>query len=205
MNARRVFIATGIGGAVFPVISGSTSRSALTPRLNDFPNPSLVTHRGERIRFYDDVVKGNKVLLLNMMYAGCSNICPPNTANLLQVQQLLGERMGRDIFFYSLTLQPDIDRPPELEAYARRHGIAPGWTLLTGARRDMDDIRRKLGFVDPDPAVDADLAQHTGMVRIGNQALDRWSMMPSLVPPARLARTLADLALHQEDAAAGAR
>ena len=194
MNARRVFIATGIGGAVFPAISGSTYRAQASAGDNDFPNPLLMTHEGSRIRFYDDVVKRNKVLLLNMMYAGCSNICPPNTANLLQVQRLLGERMGRDIFFFSLTLQPDIDRPPDLRAYARRYGIGPGWTFLTGARQDMESIRRKLGFSDPDPAVDADLAQHTGMVRIGNAALDRWSMMPSLMPPARLARSILDLA-----------
>ena len=194
MNARRVFIATGIGGAVFPAISGSASRAAASARVNDFPNPLLLTHEGKRVRFYDDVVKGNKVLLLNMMYASCSNICPPNTANLLQVQKLLGDRMGRDIFFFSLTLQPEIDRPPDLKAYARRYGVMPGWTFLTGARQDMDDVRRKLGFFDPNPVVDADLTQHAGMVRIGNQALDRWSMMPSLMAPSRLARSITDLA-----------
>ena len=185
MNARRIFIAAGIGGAVFPAVSGAAA--------DGFPNPLLETHTGERVRFHDDVIKGNRVLLLNMMYAACGNICPPNTANLLQVQQLLGERMGRDIFFYSLTLQPELDRPADLRAYVRRYRIGTGWSFLTGVPRDMDAVRRKLGFYDPDPAVDADLAQHAGMVRIGNHALDRWSMMPVLMPPARLARTLASL------------
>lgn len=185
MNARRAFIATGIGGVVLPAVAGSPAGA--------FPNPVLHTQAGMQVRFHD-VLKGRKTLLFNMMYAGCRNICPPNTANLLQVQRLLGERMGRDVFFYSLTLQPDIDRPPDLQAYARRYGIGPGWTFLTGARRDIDAVRRKLGFFDPDPAVDADLAQHTGMVRIGNPALDRWSMMPSLLAPARLARSILELA-----------
>ncbi|MGJ9418107.1 SCO family protein [Massilia sp. CMS3.1] len=194
MNARRGFIAAGIGGAVLPAISGSSARAAAGARVDDFPNPLLLTHEGQRVRFYDDVVKGNKALLFNMMYASCRNICPPNTANLLQMHRLLGDRMGKDIHFYSLTLQPEIDRPRDLQAYVRRFRIGAGWTFLTGTRRDIDEIRRKLGFFDPDPAVDADLAQHGGMVRIGNQALDRWSMMPSLMPPARLARTVADLA-----------
>lgn len=194
MHARRGFIAAGIGGAVLPAISGSSARRADPEQVNGFPNPPLLTQSGKRIRFYDDVIRGNKVLLVNMMYASCGNICPPNTANLMQVQQLLGDRMGRDVFFYSLTLQPGIDRSPDLQAYARRYGITAGWTFLTGAARDMDAVRRKLGFYDPDPAVDADLAQHAGMVRIGNEAIDRWSMMPALMPPARLARTLADLA-----------
>lgn len=186
MNARRAFIATGIGGLVLPAAAGTPAGT--------FPNPVLQTQAGTRLRFRDDVVKGRKTLLFNMMYAGCRNICPPNTANLRQVQQLLGERMGRDVFFYSLTLQPDLDRPADLQAYASRYGIGPGWTFLTGARRDVDAVRRTLGFVDPDPAVDADLAQHTGMVRIGNPALDRWSMMPSLLAPARLARAIVELA-----------
>ena len=102
--------------------------------------------------------------------------------------------MGRDVFFYSLTLQPDFDRPPDLQAYARRYGVGPGWTFLTGTRGDIEAIRRKLGFFDTDPQVDADLKQHTGMVRIGNQALDRWSMMPSQLQPLRLARSIGELA-----------
>jgi protein SCO1/2 len=163
-------------------------------RAGDFPNPLLDTHTGRRVRFHDDLVRGNKVVLFNMMYASCSNVCPPNTANLLEVQRLLGGRVGRDIFFCSLTLQPDHDRPPDLLAYARRYGVGPGWTFLTGRRADIDAIRRKLGFFDPDPKVDTDLMQHTAMVRIGNAALDRWSMMPALLPPARLARSIAELA-----------
>lgn len=66
--------------------------------------------------------------------------------------------------------------------------------MLTGKRADIEAIRRKLGFFDPDPEVDAKLAQHTGMVRMGNAARDRWSMMPSLLPAARLARSIAQLA-----------
>jgi len=195
MNAKRMLLKTTMAGALLPIAAGTQARPTRNgPAASAFPNAALQTHQGKTIHFYDDAVRGNRVVVFNMMYTGCVNICPPNTANLMQVQRLLGERMGRDVFFYSLTLQPEIDRPPALQAYARRYGLAPGWTLLTGERRDIDAIRRKLGFFDPDPAVDADLAQHTGMVRIGNEALDRWSMMPSLLSPAKLARSIAELA-----------
>ena len=185
MHARRLLIAAAAAWPAPP---------AAAARPGDFPNPLLETHTGKRFRFHDDIVKGNKAVLFNMMYAGCRNICPPNTASLREVHQLLGERMGRDVFFYSLTLQPDLDRPPDLQAYARRYGVGPGWTFLTGRRKDIDAIRRKLGFFDPDPEVDANPMQHTGMVRIGNAARDRWSMMPALLPPARLAKSIAELA-----------
>ena len=194
MTARRIFIATAVAGAAAPVLPAGASALTRAARADDFPNPLLETHTGKRLRFYDDLVKGNKVVLFNMMYASCRNICPPNTASLLQVQKLLGDRMGRDIFFHSLTLQPDVDRPPDLLAYVRRYGVGPGWTFLTGRRQDIGAIRRKLGFFDPDPNVDADLMQHTGMVRIGNHARDRWMMMPSQLTAAQLARSIVELA-----------
>jgi protein SCO1/2 len=195
MNAKRMLLKTTVAGAMLPLAAGADPRPKQAGRSPDaFPNALLQTHQGNTIHFYDDAVRGNKVVLFNMMYTSCLNICPPNTANLMQVQQLLGDRMGRDVFFYSLTLQPEIDRPPALQAYVSRYGVSPGWTFLTGQRKDIDAIRRKLGFFDPDPEVDAKLAQHTGMVRIGNEARDRWTMMPALLSPARLARSIAELA-----------
>ena len=125
------------------------------------------------MRFYDDLIKG-KIIVINMMYAQCEGICPPMTVNLVKVQARLGDRVGRDIFMYSLTLQPELDTPAVLKDYAEAHGIGPGWLFLTGKRREMEILRRKLGFFDPDPAVDRDKSQHSGLVRFGNEALDRW-------------------------------
>lgn len=198
MKARRLFIAGGAAAVATatPTVAASAQRAGArpAPEVGGFPNPLLLTHTGRQVRFYDDIVKGNKAVVFNMIYAGCSNICPPNTANLIEVQRILGDRVGRDVFFCSLTLQPDLDRPPDLQAYAKRYGVGPGWTFLTGRRADIEAVRRKLGFFDLDPAVDADLARHTGMVRMGNAARDRWSMMPSLIPAARLAWSIAELA-----------
>ena len=38
---------------------------------NYFPNMELTTHNGERVRFYDDLLKG-KVVVINFMYANCT-------------------------------------------------------------------------------------------------------------------------------------
>lgn len=156
-----------------------------------FPNPMLETHDGKRVRFYEDLVKG-RLVVFNMMYASCSNICPPNTANLLQVQQALGAKAGRDVFMYSITLQPEFDSAAALQDYVRKYGIKPGWTFLTGQRKDIDLVRRKLGFFDPDPVVDADLRQHTGMLRIGHDARDRWSMLPALATPRQIVNSISN-------------
>ncbi|MBC7444918.1 MAG: SCO family protein [Polaromonas sp.] len=73
-----------------------------------------------------------RTVLFNMMQSVCAGICPANTANLLQVQQALGSRMGKDIFMVSMTLQPEFDTPDALREYVGRYGIQPGWTFLTG-------------------------------------------------------------------------
>lgn len=57
---------------------------------------------------------------------------PLETARLRQVQKLLGDRVGKDIFFYSISIDPYNDTPTTLKRYAEKFGIGPGWTLLTG-------------------------------------------------------------------------
>jgi protein SCO1/2 len=122
------------------------------------------------------------------MYADCTGICPGMTANLLRVQELLGERVGRDVHMYSLTLRPETDTPGVLREYAAIHGVKPGWTFLTGKPSEIDRLRRKLGFVDAEPEVDRDLATHVGMVLFGNDAIDRWASCPAIARPAELVK-----------------
>lgn len=190
MVTKRDMLKAVLGGAV---CAPGLAAAGGGPRAAYFPNTIVETQHGEKLRFYDDVVKGNKIVVFNMMYTLCTNICPPGTANLMQVQKLLGERVGRDVFFYSLTLRPEVDTPQALLAYAKQFGLNPGWKLLTGKPAEMDAIRRKLGFYDRDPVVDADLSQHTGMLRIGNEAYDRWKMMPALLTPRQLANSIMDM------------
>ena len=180
-------------GALLPLALAATAspplRAAPGPRAGYFPNSIVQTHDGRSLRFYDDVVQGS-VVLFNMMYAVCTGICPGNTANLREVQAALGSRLGRDVFMVSMTLQPESDTPEVLNDYVESYGIKPGWLFLTGQPKEMDVIRRKLGFFNDDPRLDGDLANHTGMLRLGNERLDRWSMMPALSKPNQIARTV---------------
>lgn len=193
MVTKRDLLKAALTGAVCAPSLARAAAAGAGPRAGYFPNTVVQTQHGQKLRFYDDVVKGNKIVVFNMIYTMCTNICPPSTANLSQVQELLGDRVGRDIFFYSLTLRPEADTPQALLAYARQFGLKPGWTLLTGKPKEMDLIRRKLGFYDRDPEVDKDLSQHTGMVRIGKEAYDRWTMMPALLTPRQLVDSITRL------------
>jgi protein SCO1 len=159
------------------------------PRAGYFPNCALQTHEGKTVRFYDDLI-AERIVAINMMYADCTGICPRMTSNLVKVQRALGARVGRDIFMYSITLQPEIDTPEVLQAYAAHNGVGPGWQFLTGRREDIETIRRKLGFVDPDPVLDRNKSTHTGMVRVGNEAADTWSAVAALGRPEEIVKSI---------------
>jgi protein SCO1/2 len=154
-----------------------------------FADMRLTTHEGKSVRLYEDLIK-DKIVLLNFMYAHCEGICIPVTSNLLKVQALLGDRVGRDIFMYSFTLKPKEDTPEVLRDYARAHGVGPGWTFLTGEPSDLETLRRRLGFTDPDPARDADKTNHTGMVRYGNEALQLWAAFPGMSKAEAIAKQI---------------
>jgi protein SCO1/2 len=150
----------------------------------------LTNHEGKTVRFYDDLIHGNKIVLFNFMYAQCEGICPGMTANLVRVQKLLGARVGRDIFMNSITLKPEQDKPADLKMYVEMHGVKPGWQFLTGKREDIEVLRRKLGFTDPNPTFDKDISQHIGLVRFGNEAIDRWAACPALGNPEQIVKSI---------------
>jgi protein SCO1/2 len=164
-----------------------TSRDRI--REKHFPNVQLVTHEGKKVRFYDDLIK-DKVVVINFMYAKCEGICPGITTNLVRVQRMLGERVGKDIFMYSFSLKPEQDTPEALAEYARMHKVGPGWQYLTGAPADLELLRRSLGFTDPDPLVDADKSNHIGNVRYGNEPLQRWAACPGMSKPEMIVESI---------------
>lgn len=196
---RRGLLAAGAALASIPVLSRWTPppRPGVRGMHQDgeawFTNTRLRTHEGRTVRFYDDLLRG-KVVLINFVFTGCSDICPGVTQNLAYVQRLLGERMGRDVFMYSLSLDPENDTPQRLAEYARTFDAGPGWLFLTGRKPGLELLRERLGFKDSDPVRDADPTEHIGTVRIGNEPLHRWIMAAALADPAAIARAVKHVA-----------
>jgi len=138
---------------------------------NYFPNVVLTTQDGQKVHFYDDVLKGKSVVI-DLIYTTCGYACPLETARLVQVQKMLGDRVGKDIFFYSITIDPAHDTPKVLKAYAEKYHVGPGWTFLTGKKADIELVGRKLGlWSDPDPN---NPDGHTPSVLIGNEPGGQW-------------------------------
>jgi len=196
MNRRNFLgIGTGLGLAAFalarPVLAltGSAGADARRPGSRFLPNVPVVTHLGEQVRFYDDCVRG-KVVLINFILVECTDgACPTATANLRKVQDLLGARMGRDIFFYSITLQPEHDTPKVLKDYSANFGVKPGWKFLTGTRANIETLRRALGYAEADPVADQDVNTHLSMALYGDERLGRWGATSVNSSPETIAST----------------
>ena len=132
-----------------------------------FPNLPVVTQDGKTLRFYDDLLKG-KIVVINFIYTSCQDICPVATARLAQVEEKLGEQMGRDIFFISMTVDPERDTPERLNEYAKAFGTGPGWFFVTGAPADIRAINYKLGERS------TKLSEHRNEVVLGNEPEHQW-------------------------------
>ena len=199
MTDRRTMLAQlASGAAAFPSVAlGARAREeAHTQHAHDssdcecarprngpyagyFPNLVVITHEGRRALFYNDLLRG-KTVLVNCMSVANESVYPV-TANLARVQRLLGERAGRDVFMYSITVDPEHDTPRVLAEFAEKHGVGPGWLFLTGPTDTIAMLRGRL-FADAGahvhshgPARDCSL----GLVRYGNEAVGLWGSVPA--------------------------
>jgi protein SCO1 len=153
-----------------------------------FPNIPLITQDGKKVRFYDDLVKG-KIVAIDFIYTTCQYACPLETARMAQVQKKLGDRVGDDIFFYSISIDPKHDTPEVLKAYMEKYHIGPGWTFLTGEKQEIDLLQKKLG-VYSDPRINAD--GHLPHLLIGNDATNTWIRANALDNPSFQARMIGE-------------
>jgi len=135
------------------------------------PNLPVVTQKGETLHFYDDLIR-DKVVVISFIYTSCTDICPLTTARLVDVREKLGDAVGRDVFFISLTVDPERDTPERLKAFADAYHVGddPGWRFVTGKPEDINLINLRFG----DRSADRGLSDHRNEIVIGNGATGDW-------------------------------
>jgi cytochrome oxidase Cu insertion factor (SCO1/SenC/PrrC family) len=144
-------------------------------------NPLLLTQDGKPVHFFDDLLRG-KIVLINFVLTTCKDTCPMVTANLAQVQNLLGDKVGRSINMISLSVDPKQDGPAELKAFADNFGVKPGWYFLTGAAPEIDPLLHRLAAYTTDPL------DHSTVVILGNVETGVWTKVFGMADPAVIAR-----------------
>jgi cytochrome oxidase Cu insertion factor (SCO1/SenC/PrrC family) len=150
------------------------------------PNLTVMTQRGKPVRFYDDLVKG-KIVIISFIYTSCTDICPLTTARLAQLEEKLGDMVGREVFLISMTVDPKTDTPERLKEYAERFGAGPGWSFVTGKSDDIRAINYKFG--DRSGVI----SEHRNEIVIGNDATGEWQKDSVFGDIDRLALTVRSL------------
>ena len=146
------------------------------------PDLKVQTQDGRKVHFYRDLVKGRTVAV-NFIYTTCTAICSPMTANMREVQQLLGSDAGK-IEIISITIDPKLDTPSALKAFAQKFEAGPGWTFVTASPATIAKLQK--GF-----AVSMSRKEdHTPLVIIGNDATGKWTRKFGLAHPEVIAAAL---------------
>jgi len=85
-----------------------------------------------------ELLAGDRPVMLNFIYTSCTTICPVMSATFSEVRRHLGPD-GSTVRMVSISIDPEVDTPDRLRAYAARFNADPEWRLLTG---DSDAIVR---------------------------------------------------------------
>jgi len=151
------------------------------------PDVEVVTQDGKKALFRRDLVAGRPVVV-DFIYTTCTAICSPMTANLREVQKLLGADAAK-VTFISITVDPKTDTPRVLKDFAARFGIDDrNWIFVTAKPTALAKLQK--GF-----AVSMARKQdHTPLVIVGNDATGRWVRKFGMARPEVIAAAVRDVA-----------
>lgn len=150
------------------------------------PNSLVYDQNGKRLDFYTDLIKG-KTVAINFIFTTCTASCPPLTATFRKVQQDAAQR-GLDVKLISISVDPTVDTPERLLAFAQKYNAEPGWTFVTGDKSEIDSLLKGLG------SAVTNKNDHTPMIMIGNDVADYWTRAYGLSSPTKLVDLISDAA-----------
>ena len=149
------------------------------PAQSYFGEIPLVDQDGKTRRLYSDLIQG-KVVVIDFMFTSCTGACPIMSNNFAQIQDWLGDRLGKDVYLLSVSVDPANDTPAKMKEYAARYKAKPGWYFLTGSQENINAALRKLGNYVENPEA------HQNLFLIGNDKTGLWKKAFGLAEPTAL-------------------
>jgi protein SCO1 len=145
-----------------PGAAQSTQVTAPNPKTPEF---TLLNQEGAR--FVSTALRG-KIVVLDFIYTTCTDVCPLFTANLAQLQRTLKNENKRNVFFVTITTDPEVDSPKVLKAYGRRYGADfQNWVFLTGTETQLQEVWKSFGIKVTRKG--RGLVQHTSLTTVIDQ------------------------------------
>lgn len=143
------------------------------------PDVEVIDQYGRKARFYTDLFK-DRVVVVSFFFTSCTLMCPLQGQSLAKLQNALGDRMGKEVFFVSVSKDPKTDTPQRLSLWARKYEVKNGWTLVTGTESVMSGLLRQLIGDEPGPQL------HNPVLLIGNDRTGVWEDAEGLSSPDKL-------------------
>jgi protein SCO1/2 len=151
----------------FGLVTAQAQEPEQSPAQKYFSDVQLVNQNGEKMRLYTDLLQG-KTVIINSFFATCQGSCLPLMRNLQQVQTSLGDRLGKDARIISISVDPALDTPAALKAYAKKLQAKDGWYFLSGDKASVEFALKKLGqFVEAKES-------HLNIFIIANERTGLW-------------------------------
>ncbi|HEY7318379.1 MAG TPA: SCO family protein [Candidatus Binatia bacterium] len=137
-------IVTGVVLLYSVVFATSTQAADALPKIKPAPEFALTKPDGKRLTLKE--LRG-KVLAITFIYASCTDTCPLLTAKMVGIQNRLGSAFGPQVYFVSITVDPEGDTPAILKRYAEaHHANSTGWAFLTGTPVEIRDVAKHYGI-----------------------------------------------------------
>jgi protein SCO1 len=191
MKTRRAFLATAVGASVAATAMAAPKVAEETPALMTcspalggknaklFPHVIVQDQHKRKAWFYEELIK-DKLVLVNFTSSKGENYYPI-VENMVKVQEMLEDRLGKDVFMYTITTDPYRDNPETLKALADKYGAK--WQFLSGM---PEDIKQVLASFNARGNLHA-------LSWVGNEKLGRWLNKPSRLHPLYIAESVARL------------
>lgn len=144
--------------------------------LKYFTDVELVDQHGEPHRLYTDLMQG-KIVLVNSFFSTCKGVCPVMAQKLHTIAKAYPDRMGKDFFFLSVSVDPLVDTPPKLGDYAKSVRAMEGWLFLSGKKENVELALSKFGM-----AVES-RENHSNLFVLGNLKTGLWKKAFGLANP----------------------
>ena len=143
------------------------------------PDVEVIDQFGRKAHFYSDLFK-DRVVVVSFFFTSCTLMCPLQGQVLARLQNALGDKMGKEVFFISVSKDPKNDTPQRLSLWARKYEVKNGWTLVTGTETVMNGLLRQLIGEEPGPQL------HSPVLLIGNDRTGVWEDAEGLSSPDKL-------------------
>ena len=187
-----------LGLLLFPLAANAQATAAAntvsTDQLSEeerarkyFTDTEVIDQNGRKLRFYSDVLR-NRVVLISFIFTNCEYACPMQAQKLKQTRALMVPAIQDDVWYVTLSVDPDRDTPAAMKQFAEKQGLDESrWIFLTGEKPNVEFLIKRLGQYKPD------IEAHTTLMLAGNDRTRHWTRVLPMVPPDGIAQQLRSL------------